>query len=167
MTMEPDPVAGAPADFDATFRAHYWPMVRALTVACGDGEVAADAVQDAFIRAYARWRRIARYDDPVGWIRHVAVNRIRDHFRRMERGRRALDRLGHRTDRFVPGPEPSADLAPLLENLAPQQRIAVSLFYVEQCSVREIARAMQISEGAVKYHLHAGRAALKGLVESL
>jgi DNA-directed RNA polymerase specialized sigma24 family protein len=33
----------------------------------------------------------------------------------------------------------------------------VSLFYVEQLSVREIAAAMKLSEGAVKYHLHAGR----------
>ena len=36
-----------------------------------------------------------------------------------------------------------------------QQQIAVSLFYVEQLSVREIATSMKLSEGAVKYHLHA------------
>jgi len=32
------------ADFDETFREHYWPMVRSLAVACGDREAAADAV---------------------------------------------------------------------------------------------------------------------------
>ena len=32
----------------------------------------------------------------------------------------------------------------------------MSLFYVEQLSVREIATSMKLSEGAVKYHLHAG-----------
>jgi RNA polymerase sigma-70 factor (ECF subfamily) len=164
--MDREPVAGAPTDFDATFRAHYWPMVRALAVACGDREVAADAVQDAFTRAYARWRRIARYDDPAGWVRHVALNRIRDHFRKAERGRRALDRLAAQTTDIVPGPEPSDDLTPLLDALPTQQRTAMSLFYVEQCSVREIARAMGLSEGAVKYHLHAGRSALKGLVNA-
>jgi RNA polymerase sigma-70 factor (ECF subfamily) len=62
-----------PADFDETFREHYGPMVRSLAAACGDREVAADAVQDAFTRAYARWRRISRYDDPSGWVRHVAL----------------------------------------------------------------------------------------------
>ena len=41
--------------------------------------VAEDAVQDAFERAFVHWRRIARYDDPAGWIRHVALNRLRDH----------------------------------------------------------------------------------------
>jgi RNA polymerase sigma-70 factor (ECF subfamily) len=154
--MDPD------ASFDATFRAHYWPMVRALTVACGDQEVAADAVQDGFTRAYARWRRISHYDDPAGWIRHVALNRIRDHYRKVERGRRAVDRLEARTETTVAGPEPRTDVASLLATLSPQQRTAAALFYVEQCSVREIADAMNLSEGAVKYHLHAARTALKG-----
>lgn len=164
--METEAAAGAPADFDATFRAHYWPMVRALTVTCGDREVAADAVQDAFTRAYARWRRIARYDDPAGWVRHVALNRIRDHFRRAERGRRAVDRLGSQAEHTIAGPEPVGDVGPLLATLPLQQRTAMALFYVEQCSVREIAQAMELSEGAVKYHLHAGRTALKGLVDA-
>lgn len=165
--MNPDPAAGAPAEFDATFRAHYWPMVRALTVACGDAEVAADAVQDAFTRAYARWRRISRYDDPAGWVRHVALNRIRDHFRKAERGRRAVERLGGRVEHVVDAPEWADDeIVARVRELPPQQRTAVSLFYVEQCTVREIAEAMGISEGAVKYHLHAGRATLRGLVEA-
>ena len=148
--------------FDATFRAHYWPMVRALTVACGDQEVAADAVQDGFTRAYARWRRISQYEDPAGWVRHVALNRIRDHYRKVERGRRAFDRLGARTQTTIPGPEPRTDVATMLAMLSPQQRTAAALFYIEQCSVREIADAMNLSEGAVKYHLHAARTALKG-----
>ena len=164
--METEAAAGAPADFDAIFRAHYWPMVRSLTVACGDREVAADAVQDAFTRAYARWRRIARYDEPAAWVRHVALNRIRDHFRKAERGRRAVDRLGSQTDHVVEGPEPTTDIGPLLATLPPQQRTAMALFYVEQCSIREIAQSMDLSEGAVKYHLHAGRTALKGLVDA-
>lgn len=164
--MDTDVAAGAPADFDAVFRAHYAPLVRALTVACGDREVAADSVQDAFTRAYARWRRISRYDDPAGWVRHVALNRIRDHFRKAERGHRAVERLASQTASSVPGPEPVDDVRALLATLPRQQRTALSLYYVAQCSVREIARAMDLTGGAVKYHLHAGRAALKGRVDA-
>ena len=47
-----------------------------------------------------------------------------------------------------------------VRNLPPQQQIAVSLYYVEQLSVREIATSMKLSEGVVKYHLHAGRRVL-------
>jgi RNA polymerase sigma-70 factor (ECF subfamily) len=159
-----------PADFDTTFREHYEPMVRSLAVACGDREVAADAVQDAYTRAFVRWRRIARYDDPAGWIRHVALNRLRDHFRRAERGRRAVDRLGGQTPRTVDAPdlprEAVPGLAEALAALPKQQRIAASLFYVEQLSVLEVATSMGLSEGAVKYHLHAARASLRETVEA-
>jgi RNA polymerase sigma-70 factor (ECF subfamily) len=158
----------AAADFDDTFRDHYEPMVRSLSVACGDREAAADAVQDAFTRAYVRWRRISRYDNPAAWVRHVALNRLRDHFRRAERGRRAVDRLGRRDATVVEAPGLPADDSVLdtVALLPRQQRIAVALFYVEQLSVREVADTMKLSTGAVKYHLHTARATLRELVEA-
>jgi RNA polymerase sigma-70 factor (ECF subfamily) len=155
-----------PADFDETFREHYGPMVRSLAAACGDREAAADAVQDAFTRAYTRWRRISRYDSPSGWIRHVALNRLRDHFRRETSAGRAGRRLADETPTEVAPPEPADhELTDAIALLPAQQRIAVSLFYVEQLSVREIATSMKLSEGAVKYHLHAGRAGLRTWLE--
>jgi RNA polymerase sigma-70 factor (ECF subfamily) len=164
---DPDDRRHGAADFDATFHAHYERMVRSLTVACGDREAAADAVQDAFIRAYARWRRISRYDDPAGWVRHVALNRLRDHFRRSERGARAAERLGGQTAHVAPAPAEPADEEVLaqLGTLPQQQRIALALFYVEQLSVAEIAESMNLSDGAVKYHLHAGREGLRQRIE--
>jgi RNA polymerase sigma-70 factor, ECF subfamily len=167
--MEADPSGGGDADFDTTFRDHYAGMVRSLGLACGDREAAADAVQEAFTRAYVRWRRISRYDDPAGWVRHVALNRLRDHFRRAERGRRAVDRLAGQAAVGADAAPPKAGDEELLNSLVElprQQRIAVALFYVEQLSVREVAEAMRLSEGAVKYHLHAGRERLRGLIEA-
>jgi RNA polymerase sigma-70 factor (ECF subfamily) len=151
-------------DFDALFRATFEPMVCSLAFACGDREVAADAVQDAFTRAYVRWRRISQYEDPAGWVRHVALNRLKDHFRKAERGRRAVERLGGYAA-TVAAPEEPSDLLASVEELPRQQRIAVSLFYVEQLSVLEVATAMGLSEGAVKYHLHAGREHLRTSLE--
>jgi RNA polymerase sigma-70 factor (ECF subfamily) len=155
------------ADFDEVFRDHYDDMVRSLAVACGDREAAADAVQEAFTRAFVRWRRIGRYDDPAGWVRHVALNRLRDEFRRAERGRRAVERLGRRAPTVTDPPSlPDDSLLGAVAALPRQQRIAVALFYVEQLSVQEVAEAMNLSTGAVKYHLHAARGALRELVEA-
>jgi RNA polymerase sigma-70 factor (ECF subfamily) len=53
-----------------------------------------------------------------------------------------------------------------VRRLPAQQRIAVSLFYIEELSVREIAASMKLSEGAVKYHLHAGRGTLRDWIGS-
>ncbi len=152
-------------DFDDTFRRCFGPMVRSLAVAAGDREVAADCVQDAFMRAFVRWSRVSRLDDPVSWIRHVAVNRMRDHFRKLERGGRAMGRLRLEQPMVAAAPSEPSELAALLSELPTQQRIAAALFYVEDLSVSEIADAMALSEGAVKYHLHAARATLRGALE--
>jgi RNA polymerase sigma-70 factor (ECF subfamily) len=164
--MEESPHGPHGADFDETFRTTFEPMVRSLAVACGDREVAADAVQDAFTRAYTRWRRLSRYDDPAGWIRHVALNRLRDHFRHAERGRRVVERLAGQAEvgSGALAPVEPDDLLATVAELPRQQRIAVSLFYVEQLSVHEVAESMGLSEGAVKYHLHAGRERLRQTV---
>ena len=87
---------------------------------------------------------------------------MRDHFRHEARGVRARERVAGQTIATVDAPElPDDALMAAVRALPPQQQIAVSLFYVEQLSVREIATSMKVSEGAVKYHLHAGRAALR------
>jgi len=60
-----DVLAARPAsDFDALFAAHYERLVRALTLVAGDVEAAADAVQEAFVKAHLRWRTISRSRDP-------------------------------------------------------------------------------------------------------
>jgi DNA-directed RNA polymerase specialized sigma24 family protein len=75
--------------------------------------------------------------------------------------------LAGQTATTVDAPElPDAALMAAVRALPPQQQIAVSLFYVEQLSVREIATSMKLSEGAVKYHLHAGRGALRAWIEA-
>ena len=113
----------ASADFDDLFRAHYDRLVRALTVACGDREQAADAVQEAFVKAHVRWRRIGRYDDPVGWVRRVAINQVRDEHRRAGRKRKALARLAAGATIAEQPIEPD-EFGRLLAGLPRQQRIA-------------------------------------------
>ncbi len=150
-------------DFDATFRAHYSRLVRSLTVASGSSEAAADAVQEAFVKAHLSWRKVSRYDDPVGWIRRVAINKLRDEYRKGTRKRNAVERLAAQPTNDVA--EPSIDeITPLLAQLPRQQRLALALYYVEGLSLRQTAEAIGISEGAVKFHLHSGRERLKGIV---
>src|SRR5947209_20472148 len=121
-------ISPGPADFDDTFRRCYAPMVRTLALAAGDREIAADCVQEALTRAFVRWGRVSRLEDPAGWIRHVAINVMRDHFRKSERGARALDRLQSRTDLVAPAPSEPDDPAGMLSALPLQQRIAAALF---------------------------------------
>lgn len=164
MSDTADTVAVVSGDsVETLFRAHYARLVRALAVVAGSQEAAADAVQEAFVKAHLHWRRIQRYDDPVGWIRRVAINKLRDDHRRRGRKDRAVERLH---GEFRPeGVEWSdgTDVSTLLAQLPRQQRLAMALFYVSGLSVAEVASSLEISEGAVKFHLHQGRDRLRGV----
>ena len=166
IAIEADVPVSAPVEGDGIepyFRAHYARLVGALAVACGDGELAADAVQEAFVRAHRRWRSIGAYEDPIGWVRHVALNLLRDDQRRTARKRRALARVAASATSTPPPSEPDG-VAALLESLPRQQRIAAALFYVDELSVAEVAAAMGIAEGTVKSHLHDARQTLRAVV---
>jgi RNA polymerase sigma-70 factor (ECF subfamily) len=155
----------ATSDFDDLFRAHYDRLVRSLTVAGGDREQAADAVQEAFVKAHVRWRRIGRYDDPIGWVRRVAINHLRDDQRRTRRKWGALARLAARTPASEQPAEPD-ELGRLLARLPRHQRIATALYYVDGLSVAEIATSLGLAEGTVKSHLHDARSRLRSVLDA-
>jgi RNA polymerase sigma-70 factor (ECF subfamily) len=151
-------------DFDAFFLARYDSLTRSLAAAFGDRELAAEAVQEAFVRAFTRWRRVRKLDNPTAWVRRVAINLLRDQHRRRGRRDRAVERLAamtpaHALDRDRTGDD--GGVIEQLRTLPPQQRLAVALFYLEDASIADVAHAMSISEGAVKYHLNQGRTALR------
>ena len=146
-------------DFDEFFLDHYDDMTRSLSAAYGDADRAAEAVQDAFMRAYGRWRTVRRMDSPAAWVRRVAINRLRDLYRKAERQARAERRAAEEPGSGAPV-SASSDIVDMLSVLPERQRTAMALFYVADLPVREIARSMNISEGAVKAHLSQGRAAV-------
>jgi len=92
------------------FVRHFPGLVRALTVVSGNREVAADCVQEAFVRAHLRWDRVSHLDQPVAWIRRVALNLARDQHRRHTRGERAHLRLVSDYELETEAPEPASDL---------------------------------------------------------
>ena len=146
-------------EFDDFYVASFRRVTGQVYAMIGNLDEAQECVQEAFVRAHVRWRRIRRYDDPVGWIRRVAVNLLRDDHHRQQRKAVAERRLANeRPTTFEPDVD---ETLALLSSLPRQQRLAVALFYVDGLSVAEVATAMRLSEGAEKFHLHQGRAKLR------
>ena len=114
-----------PSTINELFAAHYERLVRALTVVAGDRESAADAVQEAFVKAHLRWRKLRDYDDPIGWVRRVVINQLRDEHRRAGRKQRALTRLAGRTETTTTSAEID-EFDRLLAQLPKQQRAATA-----------------------------------------
>lgn len=160
--MQPNEIE--PATVEDLFRSSYARLLRTLTVvAGGDREAAADALQEAFVQAHVRWRRISAYENPAGWVRRVALNRLSNHFRKLDRGRRAQARL--HVAEAVPADLPEIDLVAAFRRLPERQRAAAALFYLDGFSVAEIADAMGVTSGTAKRHLFRAREALRIDVE--
>ena len=157
--------ASSQPSFEQLFDAHYERLVRALTVVAGNRDAASDAVQDAFVKAHLRWSKVGRYDDPVGWVRRVAINRLRNEHRSTTRKLRALVRLGSQQHTTQEPPEID-EIGRLLSRLPRQQRISTALFYVDGLTVAEIADTLDVSEGTVKSHLHDARRRLRPILEN-
>jgi RNA polymerase sigma-70 factor (ECF subfamily) len=155
--------------FDAIYAAHYGDLTVQLYAYFGDRQEAQDVVQEAFCRAYARWRTMSRYDDPVAWVRRVAWNLALSRWRRRRTVRTFLRRQ-RPVEPHVDGPEPErVALIAALATLPDNQRRAIVLHYLADLPVSEIADREGVPEGTVKSWLHRARQALAarvGLPES-
>ncbi len=152
------PMAGVEELFDREFPR----LVRSLGVAFGADE-AADAVQEAFIAADRSWWRVGRYDDPAGWVRRVAVNRLLNG--RRDQRRHVAILAGIRTVDEAALDESLLDLRRELQALPPRMRAAVCLHYLADLSTADVAAALGISVGTVKSSLHDARRRLRVSLE--
>jgi RNA polymerase sigma factor (sigma-70 family) len=144
---------------ESLFRDHYAHLVRSLTVAFGDSEAAADAVQAAFIQLCLHWKRAGELDDPIAWVRRLAVSHLRHRNGHTERRLSALLRTRPQPQ-DDPAPPFRADLEAALARLALPQRVAIALHYMEDLSVAQLARSMDISERDADAYLQDARKAL-------
>jgi RNA polymerase sigma factor (sigma-70 family) len=145
----------------------YRRLVGQLYAICGNLGEAEDAVQEAFVRAVEKPRRFAAVDNPEAWLRVVALNVVRRHFRRMKRYRGLLSRAAASMPAGdVPGLSPDhVQLVDALRQLPLEQREAITLHHIVDLPVREVALQLGVPEGTVKARLARGRARLAPLVQ--
>jgi RNA polymerase sigma factor (sigma-70 family) len=139
------------AFYDENFRA----VCRGLSVALGDARRAEEAAQEAFTRAYVRWRRVSQMDRPAGWVYVTAVRvATRRRVTRSVRGeRRSVDDVA---DVVVQ----RASLGEAIDQLPERQRLAIVLRYGLDLSLDDVAAAMGCAVGTVKSTVHAALARL-------
>ena len=145
-------------DFDDWYLRARPSLHSALVGWCGDREVAAESLDEAFVRALERWDRVRRMDSATGWVWTTATN----HVRRTKRRRKAEHMLWRRhataVDPVVEGPTgDDIDLRRSLLRLTERQRSAVVLFYLADLSTREVAEIMGTASGTVSATLHQAR----------
>ncbi len=149
---------GVTLGFAEFYESEHDRVYRSALAFCGRPDVAQDAVQEAFARAYARWRRLSRQEWVTGWVVSTAINNCR---RALRRGSGEAAPGG-----VVSGPSADrVDVARALLALPARQRQAAVLFHIADQPITQVAELMGISEGAVKSHLDRARKSLRDALE--
>jgi len=150
------------AAFDEFYLGTRLHLLRQLTMMTGDREQAADVLQEAYARAWQRWRRVSKLNDPMAWVRTVAWRvAISQHRRSLV----ASDRLRrYFTPEVTADPGPASDrvldLRAALQLLTPEHRRALVLYEMCGLSVSQVAVETEVAEGTVKSRLARARTAL-------
>jgi RNA polymerase sigma-70 factor (ECF subfamily) len=146
--------AGDEAAFARLVATYHADMARVAYAACGDRELAEDAVQSAWLVA---WRKLHSLRDPARvrpWLLSVTANEARQLLRR---------RRGPVVEIDVEPPgdprgDPSAgierlDLQRALAHLSPDDRVLLAMHYVIDLSSDELGAAVGTSPSAARMRL--------------
>ena len=127
----------------------------------GNAPDAADAVQEALLRAWRRrdTLRDERYFDT--WLMRVLINESKTLLRRR---RRILPMAQPPESGSDEPPGADAALQEALFSLPPKYRVPLTLTCLDGYTMREAARMLGVPEGTVKARVHRARQQLKELL---
>ena len=156
--------------FDRLYEAHAEQLLAFLVYRTGDPALAEDVHADTFERILTmRSRFDPRKGSEKTLLYSIALNRLRDHYRRKAAEGRALERVAATV--WAPTDSPATDavddrtaIASALAALSDEEREAVALRYGADLGIREIAKLLKTRETTVKGRLHR---ALRKLREEL
>lgn len=139
-----------------------------LLARCGSANVAEDLTSETFMAAVDAVRRGTVPELSVAWLIGVARHKLVDHWRRSGRRRDAVahrDRPGdHAVDDWDVVLDRLTAQATLAE-LADHHRSALTLRYLDDLPVREVAACLGRSEGATEVLLVRAKAAFRARYE--
>ena len=139
-------------------------MFRTARAILRSDEDAEDAVQEAICTAFERRDSLRELEKFRPWLLRILANKCYDACRR----RRPTVDLEDVAD-YLPAKDQDhterLTLWQAVMSLSGDLRAAVTLFYYDGLSIREISGALGISEAAVKTRLSRGRARLRQLLE--
>lgn len=139
-----------------------------------------DLYQDTFLKMYELGPKLAIRSNPKSFLMGVALNLYRNHKRKLSVRQRIagtdmssdeiLDNVpdkGQRIEDMMVGGEVRSIVIQAVKRLADKYRIPVLLYYMEELSLAEIAKLLQIPENTVKTRLRRAKKILKEELEDL
>ena len=142
----------------------------------GNREDAEEAAQDGFVRALRALPSFQKGAKFTTWFYKIVVNAaINIHQKRNHTaGAISLDTLTNVSDNnelkisaSLKNREQKAFIQQALQQLSPDDRVVLTLFYLKEQSIEEIATTTDITENLVKVKLHRSRKRLASVMEEM
>ncbi len=132
----------------------------------GSFEDARDVVQESFVKAYLRLSQLQEWGKFGPWVRQIAVNECKSWRRKKGASSGTAGGQPHEQNAAGADGDPERIAARMvvrkaLACLTDETRLAVTLFYIDGYSHREIAGFLDVSPGAVKTRLRDARRRLR------
>jgi RNA polymerase sigma-70 factor (ECF subfamily) len=153
-----------PAGFETFFHAHHDRLFRALTLMTGNRHEAEEVLQDAFLKLWERWDRVASLADPAGYLYRTSMNLFRSRARRTAMAvRKAAGRVP--PDDALRSVEERDVLVRALARVSPRQRAAIVLIDVLDMSSDDAGAALGVRAVTARVLASKARASLRRRLE--
>ena len=145
---------------------HERAVIRLCVMYLHDVQLAEDAVQETFIKAYRAWDSFRGEASVRTWLTRIAMRTCMDMqrgfwFRRVER-RVTPEMLPDRAQEAAQG-ESALTLAVM--NLPKKEREVVLLYYYQDLNMKEIAETLGVTQPTVSYRLRRAKEKLRAELE--
>lgn len=157
---------GEPAAFDdliSRWQGPLWAFIRRLA---GNDDAAGEILQDVWIRVLRGIPRLREASKLRAWLfgiaRRTLMDRLREQYARAPSVDVDVEEIA--VDSSVDEVDELAVLEDALDDLPLIEREAVTLFYLEELSLNEIAETLAVPVGTVKSRLHRARRLLRQAV---
>ncbi len=157
---------GDPHAFDDLVAAYQQPISRLVHRLLAWPHDADDVAQEVFLAAFKQIHRFRRQSNIRTWLTAIAIKRCRTHQKKYWVRWRWLRRLmptenNNAPDQSAIQHETAARVRQAVQQLLPNDREVIVLYYLEQMSVSQMAQLLHASPNAIDVRLHRARQRLK------
>ena len=120
----------------------------------GDEMLSDDLAQETFIKLYYSIKQFKGLSHFSTWLYRIAYNVFQDYLRR-NKATESSDSIPEGAT--TPHSDTQMDINRAMQQLNPTERAAITLYYIEDRKVEDVASILQLPVGTIKSHLSRGR----------
>ena len=147
----------------------YQPRVRRflLNLTMGDEMLTDDLAQETFIKAYVGVRGFKGLSSFGTWLYRIAYNEFYSHTRRHhEEHVEDIARLGDVSTAANDAIDASMTVQEAMARLGENERVAITLFYIEDQPLKQVAKIMRMPEGTVKSLVYRAKDKMRQFIDN-